>query len=207
MEAPFVKNLREKLNKNLPGLEAQKKMAHPQRLILIDPPSDAKIAAVLLILVKTKRTWHVVFVERVGRKGDVHSNQIAFPGGKSEIFDSSLLDTALRETFEEIGIAKEKIEVLGSLSPLYISVSNFLMHPFIGVVEEEHLTFSLQTQEIKNAFVFPINTLKKPGTVKLTDIRINEKLTLNDIPYYDVHGKVLWGATAMVISEFLSIMK
>jgi 8-oxo-dGTP pyrophosphatase MutT (NUDIX family) len=206
MEDKLIKKLIANLENSLPGIEAQIKMAHPERMIPKEAPSEAKLAAVLLLLIKVKKAWHVLFVERVGRQGDVHSNQIAFPGGKMEISDSTLVHTALRETWEEIGIPNEKINIIGGLTPLYIPVSNFHMHPYIGVIDTLP-EFTIQPNEIKQVFTFSLAKLKKPDTVKITDIRINEKLTLTDIPYYDVNGKVLWGATAMVISEFLNVMK
>jgi 8-oxo-dGTP pyrophosphatase MutT (NUDIX family) len=206
MEDKLIKKLISNLEKSLPGIEAQIKMAHADRMIPKEAPSEAKLAAVLLLLVKVNKSWHVLFVERVGRSGDVHSNQIAFPGGKMEITDATLLHTALRETWEEIGIPNEKIRFLGRLTPLYIPVSNFHMHPFVGVMDTLPV-FTIQPNEIKQVFTFPLIKLKNPNTVKITDIRINEKLTLTDIPYYDVNKKVLWGATAMVISEFLNVLK
>jgi 8-oxo-dGTP pyrophosphatase MutT (NUDIX family) len=206
MDPILIKKIQQNLTKDLPGQSAQAKMAHPERMKFGAIPDDHKPSAVLLLLFKEKKDWKLIFVERITRKGDVHSGQIGFPGGKLESSDLDLQACAVRETFEEIGVSADKIEILGKMSSLFIPVSNFNVHPFIGYLKEVP-EFKLQEAEISHVFTFSLNKLKDPNIVKLTDIRISEKVMLHDIPYYDINSKIVWGATAMMISEFLCLLK
>jgi 8-oxo-dGTP pyrophosphatase MutT (NUDIX family) len=206
MDPILIKKIQLNLTKDLPGQSAQAKMAHPERMKFGAIPDDHKPSAVLLLLFKEKKDWKLIFVERITRKGDVHSGQIGFPGGKLESSDLDLQACALRETYEEIGISPDKIKIIGQMSSLFIPVSNFNVYPFIGYLQEAP-EFKIQEAEINQVFTFYLKKLSNPNIVKLTEIQISEKITLHDIPYFDIDNKIVWGATAMMISEFLCLLK
>lgn len=119
--------------------------------------------------------------------------------------DKDLAETALRETREEIGISEDKVELLGALTHLYIPVSNFLVHPFVGL-HSGTPDFKLQQAEVRKIITPPLDLFLSPDCKKTKDIAFANGVTLKDVPYYDVHGRVLWGATAMIIAEFLSVL-
>jgi 8-oxo-dGTP pyrophosphatase MutT (NUDIX family) len=146
-----------------------------------------------------------VFIERVSnKKDDRHSGQISFPGGKLEDSDPSPAFAALRETEEEIGVEMNKVNLLGKLTDLYIPVSNFLVYPFVGFMEEEPV-FRRQESEVASIVESPLDHLLTPETRGVTHLSIQNGLTIPDVPYFDVDGHVVWGATAMMLNEFLEL--
>ena len=129
----LVEHLRTKLLQELPTLAAFKQFSPDSDITPVS--KDARISAVMLLLYIKKGKWHLLAIRRT-KDGGVHSGQIGFPGGRVELEDNNNEETALRETLEEVGIESESIEVLGALSPVMISVSNFRVFPFVGFVEK-----------------------------------------------------------------------
>lgn len=201
----FIHQLREKLQLPLPGLPAQLKMAHAIRHLHRETPPEARAAGVLAALFPKNEEWHVIFIERPKNDNDRHGGQISFPGGKVEPSDTSMLDTALRETEEEIGVPRSAVQVLGGLTSLYIPVSNFHVHPFVGYLEAPP-NYILQEEEVGGVVEVPLSYFQNPGIRRATDMRVSPLLTLKNVPYFDVEGKVLWGATAMMMSELLEVL-
>jgi 8-oxo-dGTP pyrophosphatase MutT (NUDIX family) len=202
----FIQQLQARFAAALPGTEAQFKMTHSIRVHSTPPRSDAKIAAVLLLLYPKNETWHTVLIRRVatGNPDDKHSGQVSFPGGKQDATDKNLAHTALREVEEEIGIPQENIEILGQLTELYIPVSNFLVYPFVGYTKEMPV-FKLQATEVKAVLEVPIAHFCTDLHRKTTDMRFSPHIILKEVPYFDVFGNIVWGATAMMLSEFSEI--
>lgn len=194
------------LTNELPGWEAQMRMAHVARNHPAEAPAVARMAAVLVALFPKEKNWHLLLIKRNTVHGDHHSGQIGFPGGKFEPEDGTLIQTALRETEEELGIDKNEINVLGPLTHLYIPVSNYVVHPYVGVLNRRP-TYRLQKSEVSRVFETPIQRFLEPSARKLTDLYIAEGLLLKNVPYFDVEGEVLWGATAMMLSEFLEVIR
>lgn len=123
----FIEKLKQELQKPLPGEEAQYRMAPSYRPRLTKEEvfaNNPRVSGVLLLLFEKNNELHIAFTQRKQYEG-VHSGQMSFPGGKKDVTDLDLRETALRETFEEIGIERNKIEIIGSLSELYIPPSNF----------------------------------------------------------------------------------
>ena len=135
-----------------------------------------------------------------------HSKQISFPGGGLEEEDENLEACAKRETEEEFGIPRENIQVLGKLSELYIPVSRYLVQPFVGYLEEAP-SYTPDPNEVDEILEIPLEDLLNPALRKFTTIRTSSNLVLKDIPYYDVVGKTVWGATAMMLSEFVYLLE
>ncbi len=165
---------------------------------------DYKIAAVLLILYQKKNEWYIAYMRRTSRfKEDKHAGQISFPGGRKEN-NETILRCAIRETYEEFGITPDQLEILGALKELYISVSNFLVFPFVAFANGP-LTFKPEKEEVEEILEIPLSELQNLKNRKTKDIHIGER-TLTNVPYFDLNGQVLWGATAMITHSFLDII-
>ena len=205
MSQNFIHELERKLQLPLPGRDAQLKMAHITRRLYVEAPKEARQAAVLATLFQKNEDWHVVLIERNASDRDHHGGQISFPGGKYEPSDETMLHTALRETEEEIGISKKDVKILGGLTDLYIPVSNFQVHPFVGYLDYQPV-YRLQEEEVSAVLEAPLTVFHQNNIRKTTDIRISRQLTLRNVPYFDVEGKILWGATAMMMSELVELL-
>jgi 8-oxo-dGTP pyrophosphatase MutT (NUDIX family) len=203
----FIRKLADKLQQPLPGREVQYKMAHASRLPDISVPTNARQAAVLALFYPKAGDWHLVFIERESSNpNDRHGGQISFPGGKYEAGDGTLANTALREAQEEVGVDPEKIEILGALTDLYIPVSNFQANPYVGFTMETP-TFVPQVTEVRSILEVPFPLLQQPEIVQTIDLQLAQNLILQRVPYFNLFGKVVWGATAMMLNELLAMME
>lgn len=134
----------------------------------------------------------------------VHSGQLALPGGRFEEPDESLEMTALRETLEEVGVEVPRTQVIGQLTPIYIPVSNFLVQPFVAVLDQRPV-FIPDPAEVGDVLEVPLGLFLQPEIKTTKSIRINE--TANIIaPCYMINEHILWGATAMMFSEFEALI-
>jgi 8-oxo-dGTP pyrophosphatase MutT (NUDIX family) len=203
----FIQNLKNRLSQPLPGEKGQARMANFKRQIELAQrpmPDNHKVACVMVLLFKKEEDWHLILIQRTKNPKDKHSGQISFPGGKYETADGELVNVALRETNEEIGIAAENIEILGRLTDLYIPVSNFRVFPFVGLLKTD-ATFTPQLGEVEQILTFPIAHFHNLDNQKTINLEVYDGMILKDVPYFDLDGKILWGATAMIISEFLMV--
>ncbi len=206
---PFIEQLREKLAGPLPGREAQYKMAFKRRVEELRlnplPPPDAKIASVLNLLHHHNGTWRTLLIQRTMNPRDRHSGQVSFPGGRYEKSDADLANVALRETHEEVGVSPLQVEMLGRLTELYIPVSNFVVHPFVGVLLGSP-DFRPQPGEVESILTPALTVFSRPENRKMADLTVGQGIMLKDVPYFDVEGRMVWGATAMILSEFLELL-
>jgi len=206
MDVKFIQTLEKRLYQDLPGEEFQNLMAPvgSERYRVVS--SDHKVACVLALLFPKENEWHLSLIERAGyHPEDKHAGQISFPGGKLDPKDYSYEDCALRETYEEIGVPPENVGILGSLTPVFVYVSNFLVHPYVGFTTE-YPKFTKQETEVKNIIEVPISHFTKSKNKGRADIEVRD-IVLTNTPYYDIYGHKLWGATAMIISELEQILK
>lgn len=188
----------------MPGEEAQYRMAHAARYRQGPPPPDARDAGVLMLLYPHGGEAHTVLIRRGGdHPDDRHKGQIGFPGGKREEEDTDLSASALREAEEEVGVPRHAVRMLRPLTPLYIPVSNFLVHPFLGVVEERP-EFVPQPEEVAGILEVPLRHFLDPACRRSADIPIGRGTVLRQVPCFDLDGLPLWGATAMILNEFLA---
>lgn len=206
----FIEHLRRRLAESLPGKEAQLKMAFSRRIEELRlnplPPSDAKVACVLNLLHWREGEWRTLLIQRTTNPRDRHSGQVSFPGGRYEESDDDLTSVALRETHEEVGVSPLQVEVLGRLTELYIPVSNFVVHPFVGVLLGE-AEFVPHAGEVEAILTPPLKTFSQAENRKMADLTVGQGITLKGVPYFDVEDRKVWGATAMILSEFLEVMK
>jgi 8-oxo-dGTP pyrophosphatase MutT (NUDIX family) len=202
MNRTFTEKLKERLNQPLPGKDAQNKMA-PSFRFQIPEKIAINNAGVMLLIYPFENSYATVFMKRTEYPG-VHSGQVSFPGGKADQSDSSIKQTALRETKEEFGIPETDIEILGKLTPLHIPVSSFDIYPFVGLLKKRP-QFNIDPNEVE--YLIEINLdLFLTDKISKVELQTHGKYTGN-VPYYLVNNDKIWGATAMVLSEFIEIYK
>ncbi|NPA45107.1 MAG: CoA pyrophosphatase [Chlorobi bacterium] len=197
----FSHKLSYALSKDLPGLKVQQIMLPEGREKKI--PSNlknVKKSAVMLLCYFHKNEIYIVLIKRAKDNGK-HSGQIAFPGGGVESYDEDIIATAVRETNEEIGVSY--IEIIGKLSPIYIPVSNYMMQPIVGLLKNKP-NFVRSKNEVAEIYSINIKKLIEAKVVTKTFTINNETVTA---PFYIVDNIEIWGATAMVLSEFIEILK
>jgi 8-oxo-dGTP pyrophosphatase MutT (NUDIX family) len=197
----FLK-LEEEFSKPLPGAEAQQRMSPSLRRQALNQES-VKQGGVLILLYPYRDSLHTVLIKRSEYEG-VHSGQVSFPGGMHEKGDGSLADTALREAMEETGLTPETATVIGQLTPLHIPVSNILVFPFVAV-SYKRPDFFHDPSEVQYLIETPIDELLNPMNCKTKIMRIQGETV--DVPYFDIQDNHIWGATAMIISEFLEVIR
>jgi 8-oxo-dGTP pyrophosphatase MutT (NUDIX family) len=200
------RTLKQRLSLPLPGEEAQFKMANAERrmnLARFKIPDNTRRSAVLILLYEKENLIMFPLIVRPVYAG-VHSGQVALPGGSFDPADIELQTTALRETEEETGIKRSDIRILGKLTNLYIPPSNFLVTPFVGVHTGKPIFIpdSIEVARIVEMEVEKIMDEKFIGEKKMNLASGVSVLT----PYYDLDGLTVWGATAMILSEFKSIL-
>ncbi|MCF6132365.1 NUDIX hydrolase [Flavobacterium wongokense] len=204
----FLKYAPKILNVELPATHAHAKMVPPNREELIRNTDFTKItpkkAAVMMLFYPKKFQTHLALILRTSYNG-VHSSQIAFPGGKVELEDFDLKQTALRETHEEIGVHPNSINVIRAFTEVYIPPSNYMVYPFLGYSHEE-LEFVLQEDEVAGMLEFPLADFLDDGILKTNPIKTSYADTI-DVPGFQVNEHFIWGATAMMLSELKETLK
>jgi 8-oxo-dGTP pyrophosphatase MutT (NUDIX family) len=203
-----INEIRQAFMRGLPGLAAQLRMAPPNRPSIApqNPARPVRQAGVLLLLYPNANTVHFVLTRRTDRLGS-HSGQISFPGGRKDESDADLVATALRETREELGIATNTIEILGALTPLYVPPSNFNVHPVVGWVPRAP-RFHPNPDEVAEVIEPPLSILfdeAAKGMAPRALISQNGKVV--DTPHYRIGTHLVWGATAMVLSELEALLR
>lgn len=196
--------LRRALAGPLPGLDAQLRMA--PRFEEGPPPRlaapDFRPAAALLLLYPSDDRWHLPLTVR-GSRLRHHTGQVSLPGGRIEPGESPEA-AAIREAEEEVAIDPSDVEVLGRLTPLPIGVSRHLLHPVVALASRRP-DFRIAEPEVERLIEVPVAWLQDPAAVAY-ETRDPGLGTLMDVPYFDVAGARVWGATAMVLSEFLTLV-
>ncbi len=209
----LLKRISRYLNdEQLPGREAQLAFANKRAgkighlLELSENPVLAGTLCLLFPSATDPNALDFSLIERTSLyPNDPHAGQISFPGGKMEDSDKNIEETALREAHEEIGINATDVTILGRLSQLFISVSNYLVHPHVGYLDYRP-SFTLQESEVASILTPSLNSLLNPDNIKHRDIAVRG-MTLKGMPYFDLEGKVVWGATAMMLNEFRIILQ
>ena len=193
---------------SLPGIDSQFKLAPSIRKKLGKSINlserNPKIAAVLsLLFPDTTGEMLMVFMLRKTYKG-VHSNQIGFPGGKVEEEDNNLEATALRETYEEIGVSSTEITVLKELTDVYIPPSNFLVKPFLGILKKRP-EYILEEKEVERLIEIPLKSILSDKFIASQVITTSYAKEI-EVPIFKFDDEVIWGATAMMLSEIKDLI-
>ncbi|MDG2432115.1 CoA pyrophosphatase [Flavobacterium sp.] len=192
----------------LPARKAHAIMAPVERLETIDGPEKSatppKKAAVLMLFYPKKDQTHLVLIVRNTYKG-VHSAQVAFPGGKYEYTDDDLSHTALRETYEEVGVHPQDVELLKPFTPMYIPPSNFMVHPFLAIAKEE-LQFIPDPSEVARIIELPLAVFLDESIVTCTQLSTSYGQDMV-VPAFEIENNMVWGATAMMLSELKEVLK
>lgn len=202
----FVDRLERRLREPLPGENAQRLMAPrpvDERRFNFKQRPDAKLGSVLILFYPDEGRIHLPFILRPTYEG-AHSGQVSLPGGKHEPEDQDLLDTARRETQEEIGVDGNSIKLIGSLSEMYITVSNFKVLPVVGYIDHKP-AFVPEIKEVERIIESPLDHLLDQQRRKEKDIVVGDNYVIRS-PYFDIDGEVIWGATAMMLSELVTLI-
>ncbi len=190
----------------LPGLQAQLNMApllRQDEIKGMGAGSKAVKSSVLILLSPDDHeNTMTALIQRPAYEG-IHSGQISFPGGRFEPQDADLQQTALREAKEEIGIDPAKVEVVKRLTDLYIPPSNHRVSPFVGLSSEKP-QFEPDRKEVAYILELPIAQFLRKENVKMVPITLSNGQCLKT-PCYLVNGQTIWGATAMIMAEFVEV--
>jgi len=197
----FKAQLMQKLTEPLPGAAAHKRMLPAFRAeTSLNLSDNARESGVLLLLYPEQQRTHLVLIQR-SDDGGSHSGQIALPGGKRELSDRDIVHTALREANEEVSLDPENVEIAGQLSPLFVNVSNFLIHPVVAFAGKRP---PLHKSDYEVARII------YPDLDQLFAARKTERIIIPskgdnmfwEAPVYKLDTEtIVWGATAMILSE------
>ncbi len=198
--------IKNRLKRPLPGTSAHLKMATKFRLNELKSGYDvskAKKSGVLISLYPNNGSLFFLLIERQKDRG-IHSGQISFPGGAMEKSDKDYFETAIREANEEVGLKKEDINIIGSLTELYIPPSNFLVFPVVGYLNSKPIPVP-DPNEVAGIIEADLTKLLNSVNVKWKKIEVRgHKIKA---PYFDINGYTVWGATAMILNELIEIIK
>lgn len=193
----------------LPGEEAHFKLAPVVRMkelenLNIDSQNPRQAAVLAVFYPGREGETRFVLILRKTYKG-VHSNQVGFPGGRVEKEDRDLAHTALRETEEEVGIPQEEVEILREMTKLYIPPSNFWVHPFMGIMKKTPVLVP-QEDEVESVLEVRLEDFLHDSSM------ISETLSTSyakeiQVPAFLLNDHVVWGATAMMLSEMKEILR
>ncbi len=204
----FTKYIPKIVKQQLPAVKAHIKMAPMERLPTLEADyyadDNPRKSAVMMLFYPKNELAHLVLIKRNTYPG-VHSAQISFPGGKSEPEDNNLSQTALRETYEEIGVETDDIDVVMPFSKIYIPPSNFLVYPFLGL---SYVTpvFNPDPAEVAAVIELPLETFLDDSIVIETKMQTSYAASIK-VPAFKFKEHIVWGATAMIMSELKETIK
>lgn len=200
----FIDDLKQRISSELPGESAHKQMrAMPRKRIHYESSREKAIPAAVLILFYEKNGQiYFILTERT-HAVDTHKGQISLPGGTRDN-DEDLRDTAIRETWEEIGVPVDQVNIAGPISQLYVPVSGFIINPWVGWVSEMP-ELKLNQDEVESIFSVSVEDLIDDSKIRLEEWNLYGYEI--DVPFFYFHRFKVWGATAMILSELKEILK
>lgn len=202
----IVEAIEVKIRESLPGYEAQKRMEPSVRADLMGntlPNQATRKSAVLILLYPADFGLNFVLIKRQTYDGP-HSGQMSLPGGKFDDTDQTLDGTALRETYEEVGVEPGQVKLLGRLTELFIPVSNMVVHPYVGFTPQKPV-FTPNLQEVEYIVEVPLTDLLAEANKSVRVISSHGRPIT--APHYNLNNEMIWGATAMILSEFEEVVR
>jgi 8-oxo-dGTP pyrophosphatase MutT (NUDIX family) len=195
--------LPERLAATLPGHDGQIRMSPRPRFGWRpgEVPSDARRSGVVLLLYPIAHRPHVVLTVRNSNLLH-HAGQVSLPGGAAEPSES-IEEAAVREAHEEVGVDPGILRVVGALSPLHVPVSGYVLHPRIALADERP-DWHPDTREVARVLEAPLERLCDPAILEVEVREYSQRPV--DVPFFRLDGEKIWGATAMVLSEFLCVL-
>ena len=200
----FFNILKIRLKQNFDGEKFHVKFLPKNRIFFsID---DKKVenyrkSAVMMILFFDKNRIKSILIQR-SRYDGAHSGQISFPGGKFEPNDIDLINTAIRETYEEINLKIEPSDIIGSLTPITIPISEFLVYPFICFLKQRP-KFKADNHEVLEVIEYDISLLLEESAISEREVMVRSQKLM--VPAFEINNNIVWGATAMMLNEFREI--
>ncbi len=164
-------------------------------------PADARTSAALVLFYPVAQQVHLVLTRRAGTLGQ-HAGQISLPGGAVDR-DESVEAAAVREAEEEIGLRTDALRVIGRMSPLYIPVSNFSLHPVAAILDRRPV-LAPAADEVARILEVPVRELCDPASFRQGWLHRRERTI--SVPYFELQGERVWGATAMVLGEVRHVL-
>lgn len=201
MNNSWLNRFTEILNSELPGEVAHKDMIpyRPLTSEMMVDAEDYRESSVAILLYQENQEWKSVFIERPSYEG-VHSGQIAFPGGKKDLTDTDLVETAIREMHEEIGFYDPNLELLGQLTKVYIPVSKFLVYPHVFLTHEQPI-FTPDAYEVKDILPFSLFEILEESRLIQTTVQTGNGVRIKNVPAFQIQEKYVWGATCLIVNE------
>lgn len=203
----FKNKIEDFKGKKLGGLAAQFKLAPELRLQFSEDKIKAKNprkAAVLALFYPNKQNKTTFLLTERARYKGTHSAQISFPGGKYDKEDINLQATAIRETFEEVGVKPNKINVIRELTSVYIPPSNFLATPFLSFTEKQPVF--AKNYEVENTIEVQLEDLLDEASLTTKAVQTSY-MGKTEVPCFRLNNCIVWGATAMMLSEIKELLK
>lgn len=203
----MIEQLKLRLQAGLPGKTAQRRMIPEGRNLHGPIPENVRHGGVMILLFDVDKKWNTILIRRT-EDGQVHSGQISFPGGKKDAKDPDILHTAKRECEEEIGVRMSDIEIVGTLSDVYIPPSNFLVTPTIGYLNTLQ-NFKASEREVQEIIQLPLELLFDDEIKKQREVMPSglPQKPLQTPVYELTEDLIVWGATAMMIAELEEVIK
>lgn len=205
----FLKSVSKIEQLPLPGLASQIKMSPPFRMELIEQQLEAmktsKKAAVLALFYPDERQVTKLILILRNTYNGIHSAQVGFPGGKLEDSDESLKHAAMRETYEEVGVPIDTIKIIKTMTELYIPPSNFTVYPFLGITHTTPM-FVKQDDEVEDLIEVFLSDFV--DDLSMTSVKVMTSMQKEMVvPAFELNGHIVWGATAMMLSELKDLLK
>jgi 8-oxo-dGTP pyrophosphatase MutT (NUDIX family) len=204
----FINRLTRELALPLPGMQVQLRMTSNRRvreMMEFRQSEQAIKSSVLVLLFPGRENAQPTFVVTLRPTYEgIHSGQISLPGGRFELTDENLMQTALRETDEEIGMDPAEVTIIGQLTELYIPPSNYLVQPFVGFTSGSPV-FNPQPKEVEQIIEIPVRQLLDEKNVREKEISVAG--IQFSAPSFVIDRTTIWGATAMILNEFKEILR
>jgi 8-oxo-dGTP pyrophosphatase MutT (NUDIX family) len=215
MDASLQAKLSRIIAGNLPGESAHVRLSPMSRQLSSIAKAEStsfRESAVAVVLFEPAGQTHpesagqlkCILIQRPTYIGN-HSGQVSFPGGKRDPEDENLEITAIRECKEEIGVDLRKAALLGRLTPVFIPVSGFHVEPYLFFLQGTPV-FVRDEREVEAILTISLRELLLEESIQAMDIAVSEDIILKDVPYFNLSGKQIWGATALVLNELKEVL-